>query len=223
MRIIGCIIVVVCCFTNLSAQEDSFIDEKYLEDQLFLSMTYNILKNKPASISQNGLSGGITFGFIKDIPLNSERNVGFGLGLGYGYNAYLQNLKVSSENQNTLFEQAQNYDINRLRIHSLELPIEFRWRTSTPVKYKFWRIYGGVKLSYLFSVKTTYTDEIGTKSTRNISELNKLQYGFILAAGYGTWNLYVYYGLSSFFKDAEINGEKLDLSNFKIGLKFYML
>ena len=44
-----------------------------------------------------------------------------------------------------------------------------------------------------------------------------------MAAGYSTWNVYVYYGLNSLLKGAEFNGDKLDLNNFKIGLKFYML
>ena len=223
MRTIWAIIVLVFCFSNLSAQEDVGIDPNYLEDQVFLSLTYNILNNKPAPISQNALSGGISFGFIKDIPLNVERNIGFGIGLGYAYNSYVQNLKISRDNQITLFEQAQDFNTNRLRMHSLELPIEFRWRTSTLEKYKFWRIYGGLKLSYLFSVKTTFSDEFETKTTKNIPELNKFQYGLNIATGYSTWNVYVYYGLNSLFKGAEFNGEKLDLNNFKIGLKFYML
>ena len=75
----------------------------------------------------------------------------------------------------------------------------------------------------LISVKTTFTDEFETKTTKNIPELNKLQCGLIMTAGYSTWNVTVYYGLNSLFKDAEFNGEKLDLNNFKIGLKFYML
>jgi len=223
MRIIGCVISLIFCFSNLSAQEVAVIDPNYLEDQIYLSLTYNILNNKPPSISQNGLSGGIAFGFIKDIPLNIERNVAFGIGLGYAYNAYNQNLKISRVDQHTLFEEAQEYKTNRLRMHSLELPIEFRWRNSSPEIYKFWRIYGGLKLSYLFLAKTTFKDELETITTKNIPELNKIQYGLTLATGYSTWNLYVYYGLNTLFKEAEFNGDTLDLNNFKIGLKFYML
>lgn len=223
MRKFKILIYFVFFFINLSAQEGNTGDVNYLEDQVYLSMTYNILKNKPATITQNGLSGGISVGFIKDIPLNAERNFGLGIGVGYAYNAYIQNLKISRPNQITLFEQAQNYESNRLKIHSIEVPIEIRWRNSTPEKYKFWRIYGGVKVSYLFSVKSTYKDEIVTISTNNIPELNKFQYGLILAAGYSTWNAHVYYGLNPLFKDIEFKDKTFDLNNFKIGLKFYML
>ncbi len=223
MRKYWILICLVYCFSNLFAQEEKTIDDNYLEDQIYLSLTYNILKNKPTGITQNGLSGGISVGFIKDIPLNKDRNFGLGIGLGYAYNAYIQNLKISRQNQITVFELAQNYKINRLRIHSVEIPFEIRWRNSTPEKYKFWRIYGGVKVSYLFSVKTLFSDDLETITTKNIPELNNFQYGLILASGYSTWNIYVYYGLNPLYKDVEFNGKNLDLNNFKIGLKFYIL
>ena len=211
-------------FIKLQAQVNKdTIDLKYLEDQLYLSLTYNVLINNPTTISQNGFSGGVSFGFIKDIPLNQKRNIGLGIGLGYAYNTYIQNLKIIRENQATLFETAQDYKTNRLGISSVEFPIEIRLRNSTPLKYKFWRVYGGIKFSYALSVKTTFSDETETLTTKNIPEFNRIQYGLTLATGYSTWNLYVYYSLNPFFKDASFNGKELSLKDFNIGLKFYIM
>jgi hypothetical protein len=36
----------------------------------------------------------------------------------------------------------------------IRVPLEFRWRSSTFESYKFWRIYGGVKFSYLLYDKS---------------------------------------------------------------------
>lgn len=202
---------------------DSIIDLKYLEDQLYLSLTYTILNNKPATISQNGFSGGFSFGFIKDIPLNEQRNIGFGIGVGYAYNVYVQNLKISGENQTTVFELAEDYKTNRLGFNSIELPIEFRWRTSTAEKYNFWRVYTGMRLAYITTSKSKFTDSDVVLTTKNIPELNKIQYGATIAAGYGNWNLYFYYGLSPLFKDAVFNEKNIDLKDIKIGLKFYIM
>lgn len=202
---------------------DSIIDLKYLEDQLYISLTYTILGNKPATISQNGFSGGFSLGFIKDIPLNQRRNIGFGIGVGYAYNVYVQNLKISRENQTTLFELAEDYKSNKLGINSIEMPFEFRWRTSTPEKYTFWRIYGGVKFTYLVSANTKFTDSEVVLTTKNIPEFNRFQYGATLATGYGNWNLYFYYGLSPLFKNALFNGKDIDLNDINIGLKFYIM
>lgn len=202
---------------------DSIIDLKYLEDQLYLSLTYTILSNKPETISQNGFSGGFSLGFIKDIPLNEQRNLGLGIGVGYAYNVYVQNLKVSRDNQTTLFELAEDYKTNRFGIKAIEMPFEFRWRTSTPEKYSFWRIYGGIKFAYLITAKTKFTDSDVVLTTKNIPEFNRIQYGATLAAGYGNWNLYFYYGLSPLFNDALFNGKKIDLKDVNIGLKFYIM
>ena len=54
-------------FIKIGAQVNKdTIDSKYLEDQIYLSLTYNVLINKPSVISQNGFSGGVSFGFIKE-------------------------------------------------------------------------------------------------------------------------------------------------------------
>lgn len=208
---------------NDSLIDDSLIDLKYLEDQLYLSLTYTILSNKPEGISQNGFSGGFSFGFIRDIPLNVPRNLGIGIGVGYAYDVNVQNLKISRENQTTVFELAEDYKTNRLGLNSIEFPVEFRWRTSTPQKYTFWRIYAGMKFAYLTTAKTKFTDNDVMLTTKNIQELNRIQYGATLAAGYGNWNLYFYYGLSPLFKDAVFNEKKIDLKEIKIGLKFYIM
>lgn len=202
---------------------DSIIDLKYLEDQLYLSLTYTILENKPDLIYQNGFSGGFSFGFIKDIPVNERRNVGFAIGMGYAYSAYVQNLKISKENQTTLFELTKDYKTNRLVINSLELPLEFRWRTSTPEKYNFWRVYTGIKFAYITTSKAKFINSVVSLTTKNIEEINNIQYGATLATGYGNWNLYIYYGLSPLFKDAIFKGQEIGLKDIKIGLKFYIM
>ena len=211
-------------FNHLSAQEIANAERaRYLEDQIYLSLTYNILLNKPSNISQNGFSGGISFGFIKDIPLNAKGDFGFGIGIGYSYNAYIHNLKIAEESQTTLFDIAQDYTTNRFGISALELPFEIRWRNSTLEKYRFWRVYGGFKVSYILLAKSTYRDTLETLTTKNVDEFDKIQYGLTLATGFSTWNLYVYYGLNSIFKNGDLNGTRLNLKDFNVGLKFYIM
>ena len=68
-------ICVSASFINVAAQEVLPVDEKYLEDQLYIAFTYNMLLNRPANISQHGLSAGVNVGFIKDVPFNKNRNI----------------------------------------------------------------------------------------------------------------------------------------------------
>ncbi len=201
-------------------------DSKYLEDQIYLGLSYNIMNQRPDSISSNGFSNGFFVGFIKDIPINKERNFGFGLGLGYGRNTYFQNLKISQLNGTTVFEslEGESFSRNKFSFHSVEVPFEIRWRTSTPTRYKFWRVYTGIKFGYIFS-SNAKLKQSGTIKVKGIDEINKFQYGLTLAAGYGTWNVNVYYGLNPIFYDAFISpsNERIDIRELRIGLIFYIL
>tara|TARA_R110002073_G_scaffold40547_6_gene115409 strand:- start:72486 stop:73157 length:672 start_codon:yes stop_codon:yes gene_type:complete len=211
--------------TIVLGQSKDSISNKYLDDQLYIGITYNTLQKTPPGINQNGFSNGLSVGFIKDMPINIQRNVGFGLGLGYGRNTYYQNLKIYEENNSTVFEEVSgSFKRNKFSFHSLEVPIEFRWRTSTVDKYKFWRIYTGLKLGYIFASNAKLKQN-GTTKIKGISELNKFQYGWTLGAGFGTWNLNVYYGLSDLFSDAQLKDttNSVELRDLRIGLIFYIL
>lgn len=215
------IIVLITWFAKAQAQvENDSIDDKYLEDQLYISFSYNILTNKPQDNTNSLFSGSLSLGFIKDIPFNKQRNVGLGIGLGYAFNSYRNNIVLYNDEDDQIVEEYQN---NNLNTHLVELPIELRWRTSTPTKYSFWRIYGGVKLGYTFysKAKLEHLGEIIT--VKNFEGLEKFQYGLILSAGYGTWNIYGYYGLTDLFNALDFEGRGLNTRDFNIGIKFYIL
>jgi hypothetical protein len=95
------------------------------------------------------------------------------------------------------------------------LPIEFRWRTSTYESYKFWRIYGGVKFSYSLYNRSQFSDDLSIVEITNNKDFNKFT---VSSVGYNTVNVYAYYGLNSIFKTAEIDGEKINMKAFNIGI-----
>ncbi|CDF77899.1 conserved hypothetical protein [Formosa agariphila KMM 3901] len=211
---------------------DQAIDSLYKEDQFYVGINYNILVNRPSGVSQSGFSIGVQGGFIKDMPLNKQRNIAIGIGIGYSYNSYNQNLgiiKDDSGNTNYfVLDDTFEYDYskNNFYQHVVELPIEFRWRTSTPESYRFWRVYTGFKLGYAFSDICNFQGEPGKLRYTNIDGFNDLQYGLTLSVGYNTWNFYVYYALNPIFKDdvkTYIKQEHIDMSVIKLGLIFYLL
>ncbi|SDX71046.1 Outer membrane protein beta-barrel domain-containing protein [Lutibacter oricola] len=206
-----------------SQQVKDSIDTKYLEDQIYVSFTYNLLFNKPKNIEQNGFSGGFSIGFIKDIPLNEKRNFGLGIGLGYSYNAYIQDLQIVNNNNTYTFSKAENIKTNRLSTFAIEMPIEFRFRNSTPTKYKFWRVYAGAKIAYLYSSRYKYSGQNEAYTIKKGKYLNDLEYGAMLNVGYDAWNLYVYYALNSLFKDSYIESEEIEMNAFNVGLKLYIM
>jgi len=215
-------LILTCSGTSWGQVKIDTLDYKYLEDQLYLSISYNMLQNRPAEDVNSLFSFGIELGFIRDIPFNKRRNVGMGIGLGYAFNSYKNQVILSSEDlSNTDF--VQPIKTEKFKTNLIEMPIEFRWRSSTPSKYNFWRIYGGFKLAYTFLSKTEFKYNEEHIKLKNLSLFNKFQYGAILSVGYGTWNVYSYYGLSQLFNGVNVKGEELNLKDFSIGLKFYIL
>ncbi|OYX28590.1 MAG: hypothetical protein B7Z06_01150 [Flavobacteriales bacterium 32-35-8] len=215
----------------LGAQDNNtkIVDSLYKEDQFYAGVTYNLIGNKPNDLSQNGFSLGFHAGFIKDMPINKDRNVAIGIGLGYSANSFNQNLLIVKDdvgniNYSIIDESTVTFSRNKFSQHLIELPIEFRWRTSTPTNYNFWRIYAGFKIGYVFANTTKFKGDLGSFKYTNVDDFNKFQYGLTVSMGYNTWNLYLYYALNPIFSgDAKLNGETIDMNAIKIGLMFYVL
>ncbi len=208
--------------------DKSLLYRSYREDQFYVSVNYNLLNLKPINVSQSGFSSGFQFGFIRDMPINEKRNLAVGLGLGISTNSYNQNLLIETVNNDIIYriinESDGNVSKNKFSTYLLEVPLEFRWRTSTATDYNFWRIYTGFKVGYLLYNSSKFRSDYGNVSLYNINDFNKFQYGLTLSAGYATWNFHVYYGLNSIFNSgAMLNGESIDMRSIKIGLMFYIL
>lgn len=205
----------------------STADTKYLEDQFYIGLTYNFLMDLPTDVAQRNLSYGLQGGFIKDIPLNWGRNVGLGIGLGYGINSYYSNLRAirnGGQLDYIVLDSDVRYKRNKVETHVLEVPLQFRWRNSTPEEYKFWRIYAGMKFGYIFANQSKFVSSTEKTSFKN-SDIRDFQYGLSLNFGYNTFNIHVYYALSSLFKDGTSlsTGEPINMQPLQVGLIFYIL
>ena len=230
MRIL---LFIIPFFVSLSvlAQKDEIdfdaVDSLYREDQFYINFTYNSVRKSPDGFDQNKFSPGISLGFLRDMPINKDRTLAIAAGLGYSIASYNHNLIINTSattNQYSLIGEGVDYTTDRLTLHFIDLPIEFRWRTSTPENHQFWRIYTGIKLSYLLHDIYKYESAtLNIKSTGN-TDLNAFHYGAYAAVGWNTWNLYLYYGFNPLFKSsAQIQNRSIEMSALNIGLMFYIL
>ncbi|MDY8136779.1 porin family protein [Aquimarina sp. 2201CG5-10] len=204
------------------------LDSLYREDQFYVGLTFNLLSNRPADVNQSGFSGGMHFGFIRDMPINKRRNVAIGLGLGYSFNTYGQNLFIGEEEgtDQSIFSSLKGIDFNTNRFvtHIVEAPLEFRWRTSVADTHKFYRIYTGIKVGYLYAFRSNFEQTGNRVRQTKIEELNRWRYGAMFTFGWNTVNFHFYYNLNPLFNDeAKIDGENVGLNSIKIGLMFYIL
>ncbi|UQD55781.1 porin family protein [Flavobacterium sp. K5-23] len=211
---------------SLQKIQNSKIDSLYREDQFYIGITYNTLQQKPAGLSQNKFSTGLSLGFLRDMPINKDRTIAIASGLGFTYNNYNQNLFITETNGTPVYSLIDSETIfkkNKFSQLLIDVPIEFRWRTSTYESHKFWRIHGGLKFSYLLYNKSIFDGEQGKKIVTSNKDFNKLLYGTYIAAGYNSFNVYAYYGLNSLFKSATLDGENIAMSSINIGFIFYIL
>ncbi|MXN92076.1 outer membrane beta-barrel protein [Flavobacterium sp. Sd200] len=200
-------------------------DPKYREDQFYATITYNLMEGQPRGYAQYSFSTGISGGFLRDMPVNKRRNHSIAVGLGYSYNNIKHNLVVAKTDVGNFYSIQSNntFDRNKLVLHYAELPIEFRWRNSDSISHQFWRIYLGFKASYLFYSKAQLKDGGNDIKVINDANLNKFVLGSYISAGWNTWNLYAYYGFTPIYKDAVLDGQKLNMHMLKLGLIFYIL
>jgi len=224
-------LLLLFCLIILVARGQENFDENYLEDQFYVGLGYNFLLDKPEAIIQRNLSYNLQLGFIKDIPLNERRNFGLGIGVGYATNSYYTNMLAIESNQGITYRLPnadEDFNRSKLETHAVEFPFEIRWRTSNPLDYKFWRIYGGFKAEYLFSRRSKLVSdnldvfEGGTGFSNAMIE--QWQFGFMLNFGYNTWNLHVYWALRNLLdENAIFESESLNLKPLRIGVIFYIL
>lgn len=235
------LLFLVCFFTTFTGfaqdsllvaapkkEEPNFaaLDSLYREDQFYIGFTYNILQNRPDGFRQKKFSSGYSFGFLRDMPINKARTWAVAAGLGFSISNLNQNLVIaenSGDYQYSILPSDLAYDKNKLILNYIDVPLELRWRTSTPASHKFWRVYTGFKFSYLVFSKYKFRNGGDKYSVNNIDDIDRIQYGMYVATGFNTWNLNIYYGFNPIFKSASLGGEDLNVHTLNIGLMFYIL
>jgi hypothetical protein len=204
------------------------LDSLYREDQFYIGVTYNVPLDLPSGASVRGLSGGIQFGFVRDMPINKQRNIAIAIGAGVAIDQLGQNLFIGETlNDETIFRVLDdNVDFNRNRFSMavVEAPFELRWRSSTPSNYKFWRVYAGFRVGYAYWYKATFKQSGNNVEQTRIPEFDPVRLSATLSFGYNTFNFFASYSINPFFKDAvTVDGEAVEFRNLKIGLMFYIL
>lgn len=228
------LIILLLCYALPTRAQDVYIgsagviDSLYREDQIYVGLTFHVLSDLPGEVTQKGFSGGFHAGVIRDFPLNQRRNIAIGAGLGWSVNTYGQELFIGQDNDGkTIFQDLNrlntDYDTNRFSTQLVEVPLEFRWRTSTPESHRFWRVYTGLKVGYAYFIKSNFNEEGNQVIQTDIPEFERLRFGTIFTFGYNTFNFHVYYNLNPLFKNAFLDGQEIGIHTFKIGLMFYIL
>jgi len=207
----------------------SEVDSLYREDQFYIGVGVNFLLDRPVGVRQSGFSGGLHFGFIRDMPLNKRRNLAIGIGLGLSFNTYTQNVFIDEDsNGETIFEvidRNENFNENRFRTHLVELPFQVRWRSSSiGDDSSFWRIYSGVNFGYIYNFRSIFSQNGISIEQNDVEDLNRFRTFFYFSFGKSKINFFFKYSLNPIF-DGKLQNTKEDLGieEIKAGIVFYIL
>lgn len=200
----------------------------YREDQFYAGVGFNLLTNLDQNVKQSGFSGGFDLGIIRDFPINKKSTLAIGIGLGININTYNQNIFIGEQEDGrdiiSPISDDSNLSANRFSTHTVEIPIQFRWRNSTPSRYDFWRIYGGAKIGYLYYFKSTYKAAGTSVVQTNVSALNRLRTSAFLSFGYNLVNIQIQYDLFPLFEgDFTSSDNKIGVNPLRLGFVFYLL
>ena len=203
----------------LIAQEEA---PTFREDQIYLSIAYPYFSDAPNTLIQNKLSYAFSFGFVRDMPINKQRSLAVGIGLGYDQaTIYNNNLFTYAGNNISATVIEGGYQQNYLRMQSLAVPLELRWRNATETKHAFWRIHTGVSVHFPMQFKSynqTPTGQINTAKLPSKGTILRLNVHF----GFNTWNISIAHDLQPWAVSATPN-RSFDIRFTKIGLIFYIL
>lgn len=215
-------------------QESTFVIEEnpnevinssfYREDQIYLGVSFVGLVSDQENFYAKGLSSHFQWGVVRDFPIVPSGKLAVGLGLGMGFDRHTTNLNRIEDTQGKGI-YSLNTDVTAsslfFSMQSLELPISFRWRSSSPSDYAFWRVYGGVAFQWNYRMRA----ELENVSLPVKRELNQLASTAHLSFGYNTWNFYLAYRLTPFFKTESLSSQTLpiNITPIKVGLIFYLL
>ena len=197
-------------------------DPFYREDQFYVGITHSLLMQKPKGFGQRSISVGTNFGFLRDIPVNKKRTVAIAPGAGFAFYNLRHNFAALNPATNDVVID-NNASKNIQNLTYFEIPIELRWRTSKVYSHKFWRIYAGIKYSYLLSSKSKYEGYYGNVTLKNSNMLSKSNLGVYMSVGFNTWNLYAYYGFKPLYDKGTANPNEPYLNMINLGLMFYIL
>ena len=210
------ILLLIASFALAQTSADQF----YREDQIYSSVGYPLLIDVPEALAQNKLSHTFSLGFVRDMPINVARNLAFGLGLGLNYNVVYTNLQFTDHMEAYTFVSSDM--TNQWNYMDVEIPFEFRWRSSAPSNYQFWRVYGGLVGYYnLFAKQRTRTALIDSIASLSVQ---KFRLALRLNIGNNTWNLTYTHPIDSFFdyNKSSHNKSFSQLKTAKLGLVFYI-
>lgn len=181
------------------------------KDRILLEFTLQQLTNKPADLKISGFSRGFNAYFLYDVVISNSRfSVAPGAGIGTD-NFYHKNNAIQwrGDSATSFPKIADSLEAkkSKLGLAYFDIPLELRFRSRPNGKNTSWKLAAGFRVGFLLASKWKYKgealdgggDDVKFKEF-GVDNLQKIRYGVYLRGGYGMFNLFCHYSISSLFE-----------------------
>lgn len=189
------------------------------EDGFLVHITSDGWMSVPAGIKLKPFSSrGFAFFFMGESMNKTERiGIGYGIGLtsqNVGSNGFFDDQSDQTKTLLTKIADSTDFSINKLSLNTLDVTLEFRFRTAANSKNRHFKISAGIKGGLLIQDHTKYKDDHTKIKSYRLEHLSPFQYGITGRIGYGKWAVGGYYALAEIFK----KDKGPDLVPYSIGI-----
>ena len=191
------------------------------QDRLVLDINLDNWDKTPQGVEVKGFrSRGINIMFTDERQFG-KGNVAFGWGIGFSsQNFHTNSLYVQDSNADTSgfipYPDSIEYDLNKLSLNYLDIPLELRFRTKANVKGKRLKLSLGFKVGILLNAHTKFDDGDNKLKTYHLDNIPDLHYGLTGRLGFGRIGVSYFMSLTTLFaKD-----EGMEIHPYSIGISF---
>lgn len=190
-------------------------------DRIVLEVNHTGWVGVNSAVQEKLTSGGVNFMMFFDHPIKSSH---FSFAWGGSLSSYNIHgpislvYQIDSVTKQVQFTSIQKrttpYDINRIGLKIIEVPVEIRFRSFTDYQFK---LSVGFKAGYVVQSFHKIFDANTKAKFYNIDGINPFRYGITLRIGWEQLHLTAFYSLSEFFADGKGTA---GVHPFSIGLAY---
>ena len=186
------------------------------KDRILIELGLNQMLKTPDDLKISAFSRSFNAYFTYDIVFGKS-NFSIAPGAGFGTDNFYHKKNGISWSDNThlkdsitsfpLLDSTVTAKKSKLGLVYFDIPVEFRYRSKPNKKNTSWKLAAGAKFGFLLASKWKYKGEDLTTGTGEVKfkefkveGLNKFRYGVYVRGGYGIFNLYFNYQISSVFQ-----------------------
>lgn len=227
------ILLLLLAGIGLSAQEPSYPSVAMSDEQLVFSFYSDVWKGLPDDVEPDLINRGYSIHLFFDIPISTSS---FSLAIGAGWqqhnlysNAYPARDNLISQGRTQFYlvptmvgTNAIEYSLNRMSLGYLSMPLEFRYRSRSELKFKLSIGFtGGMLLSGFMKYKGSdymaNPEETVKWKRYGIPNALPYTYGVSFRIGIRQWGLQYHYQLPSVF----ITDKGPDVRPVSVGLTYH--